>query len=326
MKVLVAVAAMVVALCSSAASAGPDQEKADALFKKGKALLGQQKFADACAAFEESQRLDPATGTVLNLALCYEGWGKLARAQRAYLEAEKMAAIKGDTQRSSAARQRADALTPRIPKIVFSGLPDPLPAGLTVTLDDQPVGLDALRPGLSTDPGPHVLVYKVEGARKVIRIDLAESQAKEVTLDLPAPRPQPDPGRVEDPRPKPPPVVKTRGRGRRILGLVTTGVGVVGMGIGGALALSARSDYKQAFDAHCDAMNTCDDIGFQETSDARSRANVASVIVGVGVGIAITGVVLYLTAPSGPARDDRAVWIRPVLTTGGGAVVVGGKL
>src|SRR5262245_35009360 len=109
MRGTIAIIAMMVSLAGVAAG-GPNQDKADALFKKGKALLGQQKYAEACKAFEESHQLDPAIGTMLNLALCFEGWGKIAKAQRAYLETEKLAAIKGDQRRASAARQRADAL------------------------------------------------------------------------------------------------------------------------------------------------------------------------------------------------------------------------
>src|SRR5678816_1389044 len=124
MRCAIAVLAMTMAF-APVASAGPtNQEKADALFKKGKTLLGQQQYKEACAAFEDSNKLDAQTGTVLNLALCYEGWGKVASAQRWYLEAEKLAAIKGDAKRGAAARQRADALTPRIPKILFTSLPE----------------------------------------------------------------------------------------------------------------------------------------------------------------------------------------------------------
>jgi hypothetical protein len=121
---------------------------------------------------------------------------------------------------------------------------------------------------------------------------------------------------------------KGRGRGRRIAGLVTAGVGVVAVGVGVGLALKARSDYNTAFDAHCDDTG-CDDLGYDQTHDARSRANVASIIVGIGGAALVTGVVVWLTAPSGPATPKRKkehVWIRPVLTEGGGAVVIGGAL
>jgi hypothetical protein len=332
MMVRGALAAVVAVALAAAAAPAPaaaaPSAKADALFKKGKKLLGEQKFAEACAAFEASNDLDPAIGTLLNLALCFEGWGKLATAHRTYLDAEAMAAMKGDA-RAAAARQRADALAPRIPRLVFAGVPDPAPADLAVTLDGEPVGPEALRTGVPTDPGPHTVGYVVAGEAKTVEVDLAEAEAREVVIELPAPPvAEPDPEPIAAPVDAPPPPPPSPGRGRRILGVVVGGVGLATIGVGGVVALLARSDYKDAFAAHCDAAtNTCDDEGYDLTHDARSRANVATVVVGAGAALVVTGVVLYLTAPAGGgARSGDQVWIRPVVTADGGAVVVGGSL
>jgi hypothetical protein len=319
MRTRVAAAAVLVALATSA-HAGPDnRKKADALFKQGKQLLVDKKYEKACAAFEDSQRLDPAIGTLLNVGLCYEAWGKLAKAQRAYLEAEKLAAIAGD-ERQAVARQRADLLTPRIPKLAFADLPAVLPADLVVTLDDVQIGLDAVRLGVATDPGVHAIAYSAgDHKREVIRVTVAERETKWVNLRLPEPTVRPPD--------TPPPVVTTPtapvGRRRRILGLVGGGAGLVTMGVGGVVALAARADYKAAFDDHCDPSGVCDDIGYRETSDARSRANLATVIFGAGAALVVTGVVLYLTAPTAPP-PERRVWIQPV--EGGATLVVGGSL
>ena len=53
--------------------------------------MGEKRYADACAAFEKSNKLDPGIGTQLNIAKCYEEWGKIGRAFLAYRDAEKMA-------------------------------------------------------------------------------------------------------------------------------------------------------------------------------------------------------------------------------------------
>ena len=53
---------------------------AEALFKEGKKLLAEQKVPEACRKFESSYRIDPAPGTLINLALCHEQEGKLATA------------------------------------------------------------------------------------------------------------------------------------------------------------------------------------------------------------------------------------------------------
>ena len=58
------------------------ETKADTLFKKGKKLLAEKRYAEACTAFEDSDRLDPGIGAKLNVAKCYQEWGRLATAWR----------------------------------------------------------------------------------------------------------------------------------------------------------------------------------------------------------------------------------------------------
>ena len=82
----------VVSILALAAAAHADnKDKADALFKQGKKLMGEKRYADACEAFEKSNKLDPGIGSQLNIAKCYEEWGKIGRAFIAYQTAEKMA-------------------------------------------------------------------------------------------------------------------------------------------------------------------------------------------------------------------------------------------
>src|SRR5689334_2063086 len=70
----------------SAPGAG-DKAVAEDLFQQGVELIGKGKWTEAAAKLEESNRLDRAPGTTVNLADCYEHMGKLASAWTLFVEA-----------------------------------------------------------------------------------------------------------------------------------------------------------------------------------------------------------------------------------------------
>ena len=62
------------------AQGASDKAAAEALFDQGVRLMKQNNFAEACPKLEESDRIDPAVGTLLYLGECYERVGKTASA------------------------------------------------------------------------------------------------------------------------------------------------------------------------------------------------------------------------------------------------------
>lgn len=62
----------------SAALGQPTGAQAEVLFRQGRDLLAAGKVAEACSSFEESQKLEPAVTTLLDLAGCREKQGQLA--------------------------------------------------------------------------------------------------------------------------------------------------------------------------------------------------------------------------------------------------------
>ena len=87
------------AVVSSHAARAEDETPARALFKQGRALANEGKYAEACPKFEESLRLEVGVGTQFNLADCWEHVGKTASAQKLFLGAAASAKAAGQVER-----------------------------------------------------------------------------------------------------------------------------------------------------------------------------------------------------------------------------------
>src|SRR5882724_2808972 len=133
------VAALVASTPAWAQSA--DSAASETLFREGKRLLDHKEFARACPKLAESFRLEPATGTLLALAMCHEGDGKIASAWAEYADAAGRARREGRPDREQAALQWASALEPRLSTLTIL-VPDAVARtqGLEVKRDGITVG------------------------------------------------------------------------------------------------------------------------------------------------------------------------------------------
>src|SRR5262252_3647063 len=75
---------------------------ADALFKEGEQLFSAGKVDEACRKFEASQNLDPALGTLINVAVCHAREGKTASAWAEFHDALAQAKRRGQAARVEA--------------------------------------------------------------------------------------------------------------------------------------------------------------------------------------------------------------------------------
>ncbi len=324
--------ALIVIALLAAATSPASADKADKLFKKGKKLLAEKKYADACAVFEQVDKLDPGIGAKLNVARCFEEWGRLATAYRWYIDAEKMA-VSGKDDRAAKIKALTEELDINVPRVTIK-----VPAGAdpdvlaTLTIDGQPVAEDTLGIEQRVDPGPHQIEFVVEGQKRKKMAPVERGGSSEVTLDIPKgkgkPRPKKPPvigGKGGDPEPDPD-VAPRPGRTQRIVGVTLAVTGGVAVAVAGGLTLSARGTYKDALDAHCmGSTSMCDPVGLELTADARSRANVATVITIAGGAAIIGGVVLYLLAPRAASNDEQALYLTPTVGDDGGGLVFGGR-
>jgi tetratricopeptide (TPR) repeat protein len=293
----------------------PDQERAVKLFVEGRELLVKKQYDDACKAFTESQMLDPAVGTQLNLALCYEEWGRTATAYRAYVDAEKLAIERKDD-RAAAARQRIASVAVRVPHLHVV-IPAAVPADATFTVDNAPTERGQLVDDLLLDPGDHTIVVSITGREPAgTDVVLAEGERKEITLKVPAPTVT---TQVV--------TVTRRNKAKAFGGMALVVGGVAGISFGGLLALNAQSDYESVGDRCSDGVCT-DQEATDITNDARSKANKMTFVVAGGAVLLGVGLVLMLTSKETVEEtvEVQGVSITPMITPELVGVSFGGTL
>ena len=309
---------------AAAAAADPaSHSRADKLFQDGRKYLTNGDYAQACKAFEQSQDAEPAIGTMLNITLCYEKWGHIATAYRAYTDAER-AARNANDKRASVARRYAIALEAKIARVNVE-----IPAGAdpsaSYTLDGEAVTAMKLREELLLDAGKHVIEVRVAGTPpRATTIVLAAGERKQVVLEMPAAK-SGEPEKHEEEKPEDPQPVastSTRSAPRLYGGIALTAGGVVAIGIASAVALDAKNAYSIAA-ANC-PMGMCASLAdYEATHDARERAKAMTWVFAGGVALAVVGTVLIVTSKH--ASSER-VSIVPLVSSHAAGLAVGGSL
>jgi tetratricopeptide (TPR) repeat protein len=125
--------------------------EAERRFVKAEALRAAGKIAEACAAFEDSNRIEPSAGTLINIGLCKEQLGKVASALDAFRRA--LARVK-DPKKKAIALQQVAALESRVSYLTIVVAQGSRVAGLVISRDGIPiVPADYDRP-IPVDGGP----------------------------------------------------------------------------------------------------------------------------------------------------------------------------
>jgi hypothetical protein len=309
----VSVIAFAVATGAPRVAHATDSATAQALFDQGRKLMAQERWAEACPKLEESQRLDPAGGTLLHLALCREHEGRIATAWALYQDALAQANHDGRKDRAKIAQEHVDSLAPRLPRMLLRIPPgDRRAEGFTLTRDDVTVGEAQWGEALPVDPGAHVLTAKATGRRPWSQTIEIPSRPQQVTLEIPeleldvqsdgpkagdgsrvAPEPVRDSGppRHDDAH---------AGDGQRTIAIVAAGVGVAGLLLGATFGLVSISKNSDA-DKECAPPDhtSCTSKGVDDGSSAKTAGNVSTVAFIAGGALVAGGVALYFTAPRG---------------------------
>ncbi len=148
-----------VAVCAPIAAADPTP--ADQAFERGRRLLEAGRYAEACAAFSESQRLDPQLGTEFNLAQCLEKTGKLASALTAYRD---VASRDTNGARRTAAADQANALARRVPHLAIQIENPPPDLVVRIESDGRSTPIDPTKPA-EVDLGSYRVIASASGYR-----------------------------------------------------------------------------------------------------------------------------------------------------------------
>ncbi|MEJ7729010.1 MAG: tetratricopeptide repeat protein [Polyangiaceae bacterium] len=327
--------ALSIAGAPSLARAGDAEDKAsaEALFEAGRALLAERRYLEACTKLSASQNLDPAVGTLLNLAECYEKLGRTASAFSELTRAAELARQRGDDGRADLARQAAAALEPRLCKLIVQVSGAARVPGLEVLSNGRRLDARELEVGAPVDPGAVTVEVLAPGYQRWSqRVDVKpEMRITTVTVPQLTPRPDtPQPALpVAPPDPaadQPPPEPSGSGSTQRVLAVITLGVGAVGVGMGTVFGLRAVSKADEARQ-RCPGGICADpqDVALESEGNQAADISTVSFIVG-GAGL-VGGLVLWLTAPSDPEpTQGLSVRLRPTVEPSAWGLSVHGRM
>jgi hypothetical protein len=196
------------ALTFAPPQARADESAAERLFREGRALMLEGRYSEACPKIAQSHELEPHVGTLLNLAACHEKTGKIATAWVQYQQALTAAQAEGQPERARLARERIDAIEPRVPWLTVSVPASASAHGLSIALDGAPIQSIAWGKEMPVDPGVHLLAATAQQRKPwEERFDLRESEHKSATvpsLEAVATTP-PQPTAASSPSPAPAP-------------------------------------------------------------------------------------------------------------------------
>jgi hypothetical protein len=287
-----------------ASAQGGGAAAAEALFNQGREALDKGDYAAACKLFRESDRLDPAPGTKLNLADCEERRGRVATAWELFRAT--LQELPESDDRHAIAEQRVVALEMRLARLTMRLAPG-APAGTTVKVGDLELGSSSFGIALPLDPGKHRLVVSAPGfAPRSFDVELAEGKAKAITVG-----PGEKSGSVSAGTPSVPgePNRGSDGTGNKTLGYVLGGVGVLGLTVGTVTGIILLGKKSTAED-HCDdATQTCQPEGRDANESGRALAPVST--IGFLVGIAGISAGAYFILSSGKTETALHTTVAP---------------
>jgi tetratricopeptide (TPR) repeat protein len=297
---------------SAASPHDDDGREARALvaFQSGRELMAQKRYAEACHQFEESQKLDPGVGTMLNLGYCYEKLGKTASAWATYRDAAAAAQEEGRLAWESAARERVARLEGSLLRVVIEVQPQTVSNTLNVLVDGTSLPKSVWGQPAPLYPGQHE-VRAIAADRRTWTVTFEVNAEHVPTVIVPVLDPVGPPGAMAESAQFRASAPARGGNARRTAALVLGGVGVAALGVTTIFGSSAISTYQSA-NADCAAVG-CGPAGHDAQVRAYNEGTVATVAA-IGGGVALVGAAILWFAP--PSTRWGGIEVQATLSGG----------
>jgi hypothetical protein len=280
---------------------------AEALFNEGNQLMAEGKEAQACDAFEASNRAEPRAGTLIHLGVCRERNHQLASAWSAYKDALTRAR---DPVKRDVAAARAAALEPRLSYLTVSIPERSRLDGLTVTRNGAGFDRSLWNRPLPVDAGDYVIAGRAP-----------DHEDWQITVHVQV---EGDKRSVSIPRLKQLPATTGLTTERKVA-IGVASVSVAGGAAGVVLGLLAWRDKSDAFASCPSTMQSCaaSDAANAAIQASHQDALAANVAYGVAAAAALVAGVLWFTGA--PGADAPRVRVVPSIAPGESGVVVVGR-
>ena len=290
---------------------------AQALVDEGNRAASAGDFQTALDRFSAAYARYKSPPILLNIATAMRRLGRNAEAGDLF--ARYLREPGANPQRVGDVRRQLGEIDSMVGKLTISST-DP---GARVWLDGH------LLPGfpnggtVRVEPGEHTVAGGREAAvvSEVVRVEARDSRT--VWLRTPGVAPR-APAVVYDEPPPPPQRRRSMRRpmsGQRIAGIVLDTVGGLGIATGFGLGIGALGVQGSANDHCLGGGNACEPRALQLEAQARHIGQAATVCLGVGAGVLVTGLIIGGTAPRYDVGSRRG----PRVAVGPGSIVVEGS-
>lgn len=287
------------------ATPGSKAAAAEALFSAARSDLAAGQLDAACEKFQDSLKLERATGTLLNLAACESKRGRLASAWSLWREALEILPP-GDSRISFATRE-LNLLLPRLPYLTLR-LERGVPKGVKVSRNGMELGHAGMNLPIPVDPGPHTIRVQAPGYdTREYSITAKEGSSETLSLNV---------GVRQKVSQKHPGLTKEDTRAPRASTLwpwVTVGVGGAGLGAAVATTFLLERD-RSTVERECDSVSKlCSSKGFDAVKRTRTLLPVNTVSFGVAA-LGLTGGIYWLTSVASDEPEERVPALAITLT------------